>query len=304
MTFVYEADRVIAFDLLDSLMRACKHSVLDFYFTDDASPSHLGKQILDYCEARGSRAFCIRNHANQGFRGAIDRTLRLVRTIAESPLHYDLILRIDSDALVLKPGLDLALADICKDPVGLYGVIRYMRPRDRIGLLCDLLPAGFKRQTRNGRIEKDFSLSRFSPVWWSRFGWKSLLQGFDFGFVEGSCYAMGKDLPRQLLERGFFDHYDRRRFGLITSEEDVIITLLCRAAGLPIYHLDQHDPSWKLVNRLGHAVLDLPLDDIPFVLHPLKSNLPHHAALRAKLKSRLPLFADHHSDINLRAGAA
>lgn len=292
MTFVYEADRHIAFDLLDSVLRSCEDAEIDVFLTDDASPSHLGNKIVAWCQEAGVNVICLRDEQNLGFRGAIYRTLRLLKTIANHPKTYDVILRIDSDALVIRPGLGTALQKLCTDRNGLYGVIQYMRSKDRIGLLLDLLPIGLKRRAQQGRrIEQSYTLSRFSPVWWWKIGIQGFMRGFRFGFVQGSCYVLGGDVPRKLLQRGLLHHYNAQRFGLITSEEDVIVTLMCTAAGLPIYEIDQVDPTWQAVNSIGSAVLSKPLDQIPYVIHPLKPTAQDEE-LRTKIKTYFPFFAE------------
>jgi Glycosyl transferase family 2 len=290
MTFTYEVDREITFDLLDSLVRSFGDAKLDVFLTDDASPSHVGEQVKTWASTRDIGVVCLRDEQNQGFRGAVDRTVRLLRAIAIHPETYDFVLRIDTDALVIREGIGRALQAACTDPLGLYGVIRYMRPKDRVGLLLDLLPAGLKRQSRNGRIEKGFGLSRLHPVWWWKIGLMALARGFDFGYVEGSCYTLGGQVPRALLERGFLDQHARTRHGLITSEEDVIVTMMCRAAGLVLHEMDRKDPTWKDVNIIGPAVLERPIDRVPYVIHALKAN-EEGSELRRRIKAKMPLFA-------------
>jgi hypothetical protein len=292
MTFVYEADRHIAFDLLDSVLRSCQDAEIDVFLTDDASPSNVGEKIISWCRNAGVNAICLRDEENLGFRGAIYRTVRLLKAIASQPKSYDVILRIDTDALVIRPNLGAALQQICTDRTGLYGVIQYMRPKDRLGFLLDLLPIGLKRDAQNGsHITRTYSLSRFSPVWWWRIGVQGLLRGFRFGFVQGSCYVLGGDVPRKLQQQGLLNQYNAHQFGLITSEEDVIVTLMCTAAELPIYEVDQTDPTWRQVNSIRETVLTQPLDQIPYVIHPLKS-IPADEELRTRIKQYLPFFKE------------
>jgi len=295
MTFVYEADREIAFDLLDSVLRSCGNAEVDLFFTDDASPSHLGEKILAWSKAAKINAICIRDEENLGFRGAVYRTIRLLKVIASQSKTYDVILRIDTDALVIRAGLGDVLQKMCTDREGLYGVLQHMRIKDRVGFLMDLLPFGLKRKFEKGaRLSDSFSLSRYHPVWWSRIGFLGLLRGFRFAFVQGSCYFLGGDVPRKLLREGFLDCYDSRRFGLITSEEDVIVTLMCKAAGIPVHETDRIDPTWRDVNIIGNDVLSRPPDLIPFVIHPLKA-MPKHNDLRRKIKESLHFFGDKRS---------
>lgn len=290
MTFTYEGDQGIVFDMLESLTKSFKQDRFDLFITDDASPSQVGQKVIEWGRARGIKVTCHREEQNQGFRGAVERTLRLLQLIADAPVQYDVILRIDTDALVIREGLDVALRNACDDPRALYGVIKYMRPRDRLGLLSDLLPIGLKRRSNGAKIEREYRPNRMHPVWWWSIGLNAFLRGFDFGFVEGSCYAMGGRLPAELAKRGMLKRYSRGRHGLITSEEDIVVTMMCRAAGLPFRHLDKHDKSWRDVNVLGERVLTKELHELPYVVHALKPDAKG-AALRAKIKARMPLFS-------------
>ena len=296
MTFAYEGDKEIGFELLESLVSSFKDTRFDLYFTDDASTSRLDNEIVKWAEKRGIAAQGIRYENNMGFRGAVERTLSLLKHIALQPTDYDLILRIDTDALVIKEGLDQELFNICTDPKGLYGVLKKMRTKDRFGYLLDLLPIGFKRNTNNGKIDSKFSFSRRAPVWWWREGFKALWRGFRFKYVEGSCYVMGGAFPKELMRLGFLDNFRRERHGLITSEEDVIVTTLCRAAGLPLYQTNKFDARWELVNILGPRVLNMSIQELPFVIHALKAN-EAGSRLRAKVRAKMPLFDKSISDI-------
>jgi len=290
MTFVYEADHKIAFDLLDSVVRSCKGVEIDLYFTDDASPSNLGRKIVSWCNDVGVNAICLRDEKNLGYRGAVYRTVRLLKTIADQDKSYDVIVRIDTDALVIRHGLGDVLRQVCNDRFALYGVIQYMRRKDGLGLILDLIPFGLKRQfDSSGRIARSYSFSRYRPVWWWRIGFLGIFHGFRFGFVQGSCYFLGGGVPEKLKMLGYLDCFDQNRFGLITSEEDVIVSLMCRAAGVRIHEMDRSDPSWRDMNSIGDAVLSRDPALLPYVIHPLKTTREHEE-LREKIKRTLPFF--------------
>jgi hypothetical protein len=109
--------------------------------------------------------------------------------------------------------------------------------------------------------------------------------------IHGSCYILGGDVPGILLNKGLLDLYQEEKYGLVTSEEDAIVTMMCASLGLPIFKLENIDSTWRNLNYLGDAVLSMPLDQIPFVIHPLKPNAQHDA-LRLKIKEQLPFFAE------------
>ena len=303
MTFVHEDDREIALEMLESVLRSCSGAVINVFLTDDGSQSRVGDYVVDWCKRAGVRAICLRNSRNRGFRGAVERTIRLMKAIANEPSAYDIILRIDTDALVIRDGLGEWLRVSCTDGHGLYGVTQRMRLQDRIAFLLDLLPIGPKRQIRNGLIRHYFGSLRFSPVWWWRIGTLGFRRGFSFTFVQGSCYLLGGDVPRELMSLGYLDDFSEKRYGLVTSEEDVIVTVMCHAAGLPFYDLERLDPTWREVNRIGEGVLDCPLDRVPYVVHPLKSTA-EHGVLRARIKHRMPFFSiddEPHDASNIKA---
>ncbi|CAN5567413.1 hypothetical protein BH10ACT2_BH10ACT2_05170 [soil metagenome] len=291
ITFVYEDDREIGVDTLDSIIRSCPATDIDFYLTDDASTSHVGDAVVRWCRDRGFAARCIRNDNRRGYRGAIDRTLSLLREVAQSGVEYDFVLRIDTDALVVRPGIAAALTAQAIDKTGIYGVSRRMRVRDGAALLLDLIPFGLRRDPKNGIVGQSYSLRRWRPVWWWRVGMKALARGFSFKFPDGCCYVIGGELPTVLLNAGYLDLYKADRYGLITSEEDVMIALMCHAKGLTVHDLASLDPTWAQMSWIGEGVLDAPVESIPFVVHPLKAT---HAglALRAAIREQLPLFVE------------
>lgn len=289
VTFTYEQDRHITFELLESLFLSFRTASFDIFLTDDASSSHVGDEVIAWARERGMNAYCLRDNERQGFRGAIDRTIRVLKLLAAHPVEYDVILRIDTDAWVIKSGLDEALLHACNDPGALYGVMSYMRPKDRVGLLLDLLPGGLKRKSKGAMILHDFAATRRHRVWWSSAGMKAFGKGFRFGYVQGSCYALGGRVPRMLEESGYLGTYDRNAHGLLTSEEDIMVTMLCHAAGIPIRELDRVDPSWKHINTIGERVLDCNERDTPYVIHALKADA-YGTSLRKKIREKMSMF--------------
>ena len=291
MTFAYEGDRRLAFEMLDSLVRSFDGEPFDLFVTDDASPSYVGEQIRAWGRARNIAVTVVRHDEKRGFRGAIERTVRLLREIAEQKHRYDLVLRIDTDALVIRPGLARALLAMAKDRRALYGVQRPMRGRDRIGLLLDLLPFGLRRCMNGREILRQTKLSRLRPVWWWRIGLSALLRGFRFRYVEGSCYAFGGEVPRALADAGLLQRHRADGHGLLSSEEDVMSMMMCRSLGLPFVATDAIDPTWKHVNTIGAGVLELAPEAAPYVIHALKDT-PADDDLRQRIKAHMPLFAD------------
>ena len=291
LTFVYEGDSEIAFDGFEALVRSCPDAFFDVYLTDDASPSHVGDAAVRWWTDTGMTARCFRNEVATGYRGAIGRTMRLVDELARSGACYDLVLRLDTDALVVKAGLIDALLSACNDPCTLYGVGRQMAPSSASALLVDMLPIGLQRRRRNGRMEDSYASVRRRPVWWSRIARRAVRNGFRFRYADGCCYVLGRDVAATLVASGFVGaHVDYDRLGLLTSEEDVLMAMMCAAAGVRFGDLCAADPTWAQMNFIGRDALTLPLDLVPYVVHPLKDN-PDDRDLRNSLRRNLPLFA-------------
>ena len=85
------------------------------------------------------------------------------------------------------------------------------------------------------------------------------------------------------------------RRSLITSEEDVMITLMCRAEGMTVYGLETLDPTWATMNWIGADALTAEPAELPFVIHPLKAT-PEGLSLRAKLGQQFPLLRSNARD--------
>ncbi len=139
-------------------------------------------------------------------------------------------------------------------------------------------------------ISRDWELRRVRPVWWWRIGLRALLRGFRFKFPDGCCYVMGGDLPRVLSNAGYLDLYRASRYGLITSEEDVMLALMAYAAGLSVIDLAATDPTWAQMSWIGERAVSAPIESFPFVVHPLKAT-PDGLRVRAAIRRRLPLFS-------------
>lgn len=282
-------ERTIIHDLLLSIERSFGAVDFDIFLTDDASKSSVGQEVVEWGRERSVSVLLERDEESRGFRGAIERTIRMLRAVARSNIEYDAILRIDSDALVIREGLDRAILASVADKAGLYGVLKKMRKKDAVALLLDLLPLGMKRRSVGARIERDFSVVRLHPVWWWRFGVRALTNSFRFKYVEGPCYVMGGTFPLELERQGLLSRYRPGQHGLITSEEDVMITILCSAAGLRLHALDGFDKTWRTFNSIGDGVLRAQEMDVPYVIHPLKDDLKGEA-LRSQIMARFQLF--------------
>lgn len=101
------------------------------------------------------------------------------------------------------------------------------------------------------------------PVWWAPIGRRALANGFDYRSVGGGFYVLGGQTLSRIGQQGFIDWFDELRFRFVSSEEDLMITLMTCACKNPVYELRDANPDWSrlTVNRnvsipmrqLGHG---------------------------------------------------
>jgi len=170
--------------------------------------------------------------------------------------------------------------------------------RNRVLLLADLLPMGFRRRLgKDGTLERNWELARMGSVWWADIGYKAMFQGFRFRYFGGPCYILGGQTVLKLAQAGFLNRVQEDRHGFLTSEEDVLMTLAVTAVGTAITDLREIHPRWAEFQISPRTTLGKLAADQPFLVHPLKAS-PAGDALRERvrsafgLKSRLPVEAN------------
>jgi hypothetical protein len=134
--------------------------------------------------------------------------------IAQSERSFDMVVKIDADACIVRKDLLPFLKATCAFGIGLYGELYPMRTRDRVLLLADYLPLGFARERHGDVIRRRGQLRRLFPVWWSDFGWRALMRGFRLEYVAGNFYILGGKTLRKLDAAGARARSDQERVRL------------------------------------------------------------------------------------------
>lgn len=283
---VCEGEYDIAWDALTSLAQSCKGADITLFVLDDASPSRVGKRLADkFHETTHNPVDCLELPRSLGFRGSAQRAFLGLDRIASSGEEFDIVVKIDSDALVVRDDLGDFLEKSCPNGLGLYGEGREMRGRDRLLFLADYLPMGFKRESIDGVIQRKWQLSRTYPVWWSDVGTRALLNGFRFHFIPGCFWYLGGKTLQKLKEVGYLSR-DQSNYGFVFND-DLLLTTAVYAINHPVVDLTTISPHWQESMAMSE---DTPLAVVkqlhPYVVHPLKDR-PKAWERRRELKPLL-----------------
>jgi hypothetical protein len=282
---VCEGEYACGIDAIESMRRSCAGAEIDLYLIDDASPSRVGEALAAEFQRRGLWAVCQTLDSTIGFRGCAMRSFTLLASVARSGRPYDLVVKMDPDTLVIRDGLLEIMKKHCLGGEGIWGPRQKMRLKDRIPLLLDLLPAGFRRRRRGTIIEHAYELRRFRPVWWNRMGWNALRRGFKFQFVPGAMMIISMRTVQKALEREYLENRFNRGHGFITSEEDIMVSLLITACGAPVNDLRIMVPDYGDVSVSDTADPNQLLSRGLYFVHPVKPT-GRGERLRAALLAR------------------
>jgi hypothetical protein len=267
---VCEGEYDIGLSALQTLIQSCQGHDLNFFVLDDASPSRVGQRLArQFQTITGQPADCFELPKSLGFRGSAQRAFMGLHRIATCGQSFDLVVKIDADAIVARKDLGEFMAKVCPDGIGLYSEAYSMRPQDRILYLADCIPFGFKRQCIDGVIQRQWQFGRTYPVWWADFGIKALLNGFRFSFIPGCFWFLGGKTLQVLEAVGYFTR-DQSKYGFVFND-DLLLTNAVHAIKHRIVDLTKVSPHW---NRFLGMTEEAPLEYIkpfqPYVVHPLK----------------------------------
>ncbi len=279
---VCDSDATLAEDVVTTLCASASEHSLRFFIMDDASKTRAGERLADHCRRLGRKASCTRLPEPLGFRGCIQRTCEGLREVAHSQEPFDLVIKHDPDALVIRTDLGALLSAHCRADDTMWGIPFTMRGRDRVLLLADLMPFGFRRRRQGAKIDRKWEPRRLRPVWWFRAGVQALANGFRFRTPGGGFYIVAMPLVQRMVDRGFLARPRYERHGFLTTEEDIMAGMLVRAVGGRVVDLDTVSPRFgdlgisptpdaKTLRKNGH-----------FVVHPLKAT-PQGLACRREL---------------------
>jgi hypothetical protein len=281
---VCEGEYEMAWDAMMSLVQSCQGANISLFVLDDASPSRVGKRLVDkFYKTTGNSVDCLELPQSLGYRGSGQRAFIGLNRIANSGKEFDMVVKIDADALVIRDDLGDFLEKSCPNGVGLYGEGNMMRWRDRILYLADFLPIGFKRKSTEQVIQREWELSRIYPVWWADLGMRSLFNGFQFKYIPGCFWYLGGKTLQKLKEVGYLSR-DQNNYGFVFND-DLLLTTAVYAINHPVVDLTTISPHWKGSTFTSE---ETPLIEVkqlnPYVIHPLK-NKPKAWERRTELKA-------------------
>lgn len=274
---VCEGELSIAVDVINTFLaiaRNGRHSIT-VHILDDASPSDVGGQ-LQRLFSDPSPKFAVKSQrlaSGLGFRGCVARTVELLRCVADSVPPYQFVIKIDPDTMVVRHDIVDRLADLVDAAKGhgMWGYLHLMPWKYRIPLLADLLPIGFRRKVVGTQLRREWELNRWSPVWWSDIGRAAFADGFRFRFAGGGFYVVGGESIRMMRDRGYLSRTVQGKQGLVSSEEDLVTTIMCKAVGAPVLDLNQNGLAGQLSVSPTCAVAEMVQSGM-FVLHPMRQN--------------------------------
>lgn len=269
---VCEGEFELAADGLESFVTACPDIISEFWVLDDASPSHVGEQLVKrFTELTQQSGQVIRLSKSLGYLGMAERLFLALQNIASGSQSFDVVVKLDPDAFVIRQDLGKAIFELCQNQIGLYAPKHDMRHRDSLLYLADLLPFGFKRNQVDGIMTKKWELNRTYPVWWSDIGWRALNNGFRFRYAPGSFWFLGRKTLNSLYAAGYLTR-KQDKHGFIFND-DLLLTSVVHAIKHPVIDLGSLSPSWNQTLSMDEQTPLSLLETIhPFVVHPLKNN--------------------------------
>jgi hypothetical protein len=269
---VCEGEYEIGLSAFQSLIRSCQGHELLFFVLDDASSSRVGQRLAEqFQRLTGQATDCLELPKSLGYRGNAQRAFMGLHRIATCGENFDAVVKIDTDALVIRKDLGKFISEVCTDGLGLYSEAHAMRARDQILYLADLMPFGFKRKKLDGVIQRQWQLSRNHPVWWADLGIKALLNGFRFRFIHGSFWFIGGRTVRELEASGCLSR-NQSKHGFVFND-DLLLTSAVYAIHHRVVDLSATYPQWDQFLWAGkECPLEAILSRKPYVIHPLKNN--------------------------------
>jgi hypothetical protein len=268
---VCEGEYTIACEAMISLIESCLGTDMSLFILDDGSPSQVGRRLVEKSrETAVKSADCLELPQSMGFRGSAYRAFKGLDWIAQSG-KFDIVVKIDSDALMLRNDFGAFLKEVCPNKTGLYGLGRSVRDRDRVLYWADQLPIGFKRKNIDGVIQQEWQFNRTYPVWWADIARKALANGFQFHFIPGWFWFIGGETLKVLQQAGYLSR-DQSRHGFVFNDDILLTTAVC-AIDHPVVDLATRSTYWGKFQRLtAHSSPTLVKSCQPYVVHPLKNN--------------------------------
>lgn len=268
---VAEGENEIAREAVRALSLSFAKHRLRFFIVDDASRSMIGADLAAFCSTLGHVATYQRLPRSLGFRGCPQRTCLGMNAAISCGEPFDLFIKQDPDALVIRNDLGDFVSDHCRDRGKMWGLTFTQRLRDRVLFVADLLPFGFRRKVYDGCIGRRWELRRTRPVWWFRFGWRALANGYRFSLAGGGFYIISMDLLYRMKQLGYLENATVDGHGFV-CEEDLIANLLVLAVGGSVVDLNSIQTNWGDLAVGKDLNAEILINNRFYVVHPLKSN--------------------------------
>ncbi|MES2745846.1 MAG: glycosyltransferase family A protein [Bdellovibrionota bacterium] len=270
---VYEAERAFAAHTLGQMLEILEGHEVHVHIVDDGSESRVGAEVAArFANVPKVTISVVRYEKPLGYYRLMEKTLSAFQFIANLDASFDHIIRLDADLLFVRKDIARLFNENLLPKKGLVGISTAFRKRDFLLLLSDLLPLGFRRAQRGGKISHKWQ-KRTGAVWWYDLGLRAFLNGFRMNFMPGSLQIMGGDTLKALQAKGWLNRNPAFDMGLVLGE-DVMTSILVKAVNHPLIPISSLLPEWKSELYLNAAQSDKQslIDAQLFVAHPLKSD--------------------------------
>jgi glycosyltransferase involved in cell wall biosynthesis len=242
---VYHGVFAMVEDVLDSLdaYLGCDFHVV---IVDDHTTDGTARQ-LEGLVGRRSNVTVLRNDVNLGWGSGIFKNFARAALYGLEHLRFDVFLKLDHDSLLIAPGVGVQLRQLLGIPgVGLVGTIQ---PEVNRWMFDWRTQPSIKRAAvKHGYFKTS------NGLFWS---------------IQAGVMGFNRDCLSALRDRGWLERFDFVRFGTKGLVEDVMLPILCYAAGF-----EARDAPFVLSKYGSDNLLKVPytiMRDIGLgVIHPLK----------------------------------
>ncbi|RZA23960.1 MAG: hypothetical protein EOP10_11275, partial [Proteobacteria bacterium] len=163
---VYEAEKAFAAHTLGQMLAILEGHEVHVHIVDDGSESRVGALVAaQFAGLPRITISQVRYEKPIGYYRLMEKTLSAFNAIANLPQSFDHVIRLDADLLFVRKDIARLFNENLLPKKGLVGMSTAFRKRDFLLLLSDLLPIGFRRAQRGGKISHKWQ-KRTRAVWW------------------------------------------------------------------------------------------------------------------------------------------
>lgn len=261
----------IALDTLDSLKHFYPHC--DVWILDDGTHDGTYKKLRHWTKTQ-SGVHLFQNKKSNGFFFLTRSLAYLLSKVLDSHKDYEFILKIDTDTLFVKGGLDkMIAARFAEEGPGIvgnyrrnaYGKLRcYKKMRRK--MMLDVLPVGYARKFKQVRVGEVSYLPYLQAA--KKHGYRPGDNVF------AACYAYHIDTVKHWNSNGYLEALLNLKPCLV-FEDDVLMSVGAAAIGHKLIEMEpNHHERQHCWLEWGISELSIPLEQVLAedycVLHPLK----------------------------------